>query len=120
MKYRLYCLLLKSFTIWPLAMLYPLSDAVAFILHRIAKYRINVVRKNLSMAFPDKSPAELQKIEDEFYRHFCDIFVETAKLSNMSERELDRRIRIEGVDHINSALAEGRSVVLLLGHYGNW
>ena len=120
MKYRLYCLLLKSFTIWPLAMLYPLSDAVAFILHRIAKYRINVVLKNLSMAFPDKSPAELQKIEDEFYRHFCDIFVETAKLSNMSERELDRRIRIEGVDHINSALAEGRSVVLLLGHYGNW
>lgn len=119
-KYRLYRLLLDMVAVWPLKMLYPLSDTVAFILHRVAKYRVPVVRKNLAMAFPEKSEAELKQIEDEFYRHFCDIFVETAKLSRMSERELDRRIRIEGVEHINSALAQGRSVVLLMGHYGNW
>lgn len=119
-KYRLYRLLLSVVTVWPLRALYPLSDMVSFILHKVVKYRVPVVRKNLSMAFPEKSEDELKQIEDEFYRHFCDIFVETAKLSNMSERELDRRIKIEGVEHINSALAQGRSVVLLIGHYGNW
>ncbi|MDE6468619.1 MAG: acetyltransferase, partial [Muribaculaceae bacterium] len=106
-KYRLYRLLLDMVAVWPLKMLYPLSDMVSFILHKVAKYRVPVVRKNLAMAFPKKSEAELKQIEDDFYRHFCDIFVETAKLSNMSERELDRRIGIEGVEHINAASAQG-------------
>lgn len=119
-KYHLYRFLLKSATIWPLWALYPLSDLVSFILHKVVKYRVPVVQKNLAMAFPDKSKAELKQIEDEFYGHLCDIFIETAKLSNMSEREINRRIKIEGVEHINSALAQGRSVVLLMGHFGNW
>lgn len=119
-KYHLYRFLLNLVTIWPLRALYPLSDLVSFVLHKVVKYRVPVVRKNLAMAFPEKSKAELKQIEDEFYGHLCDIFIEAAKLSNMSERELNRRIKIEGVEHINSALAQGRSVVLLMGHFGNW
>lgn len=119
-KYHLYRFLLNLVTIWPLRALYPLSDLVSFILHKVVKYRVQVVRKNLAMAFPEKSKEELKQIEDEFYGHLCDIFIEAAKLSNMSERELNRRIKIEGVEHINSALAQGRSVVLLMGHFGNW
>lgn len=119
-KYRFYRLLLDGFAIWPLGALYALSDVVSFVLHRIAKYRIGVVRKNLTKAFPEKSEKELRQIERDFYRHFCDVFVETVRMSRMPEREIERRVRIEGIEHINSAVAGGRSVVLMLGHYGNW
>jgi len=72
------------------------------------------------MAFPEKSEKELRQIEGRFYQHFCDIFVEAAKLAHISDKEVDRRVKIEGVEHINSALAKGHSVVLMIGHFGNW
>lgn len=120
MKYRLYRWLLKMVAVWPLGMLYVLSDMVSFILHKVVGYRTDVVRRNLAMAFPEKDAAELYRIEKDFYRHFCDIFLETVKLSGMSEKEIDRRIHIRGVENINDALTQGRSVVLMLGHFGNW
>lgn len=120
MKYHLYRLLLKMVAVLPLRMLYLISDLAAIILHKIVKYRVKVVRKNLSMAFPEKSEEERRKIETDFYRHFCDIIVEAVKLSDMSDRQIDRRIKVEGAGYINDAVSQGRSVVLLLGHLGNW
>lgn len=120
MKYRFYHGLLKGFAHLPLRVLYLLSDMAAFILYKVVKYRIGVVRNNLAMAFPEKSEKERLKIETHFYRHLCDIFIETAKLAHISDKEIEKRVRIEGAECINDALAEGKSVVMMLGHFGNW
>lgn len=119
-KYRLIRGLLRGVAKLPLRILYLLSDAVAFVLHRLLHYRAEVIRGNLRMAFPDKSDAELRKIESEYYHHLCDIFVETAKLAHISDEEIERRVRIKGMEELNEELRQGKSVVLLLGHYGNW
>lgn len=119
-KYRIFRGLLGAFALLPLGMLYGLSDVAAFILYRVAKYRRGVVRKNLAMAFPEKTEKERRKIEKRFYRHLCDIFIETAKLAHISDKAMAKRVRIEGMEHINGALDRGKSVVLFLGHYGNW
>lgn len=120
MKYRFFRGLLKTFARLPLGVLYILSDFVAFILYKVVKYRVGVVRKNLAMAFPEKTEKERRAIEKRFYRHLCDIFIETVKLAHISDRQIERRVRIEGVDNINGALDRGKSVVLMLGHFGNW
>lgn len=120
MKYFFLRGLLKGFAHLPLKTLYLLSDIAAFILYKVVKYRIGVVRTNLALAFPDKSDEERIKIEKRFYRHLCDIFIETAKLAHISDEEIEKRLRIEGVECVNDALAEGRSVVIMLGHFGNW
>lgn len=120
LKYRLYKCLLGAVAWLPLGLLYLISDLACFILHKIVKYRVGVVRKNLKMAFPEKSDKELQEIENEFYRHLFDIFVEAAKLAHVSDKEIGRRVKIEGIELVNEALRQGKSVVLLLGHYGNW
>lgn len=119
-KYRLLHASLGLFARLPLRAMYALSDAAAFILHRVAGYRLKVVRKNLAMAFPEMTDKERLDIERRFYRHLCDIFIETAKLAHISDTQVERRIRIEGAEHLDRLLDEGRSVVLLLGHYGNW
>lgn len=112
--------MLKLFALLPLRVLYVLSDVAGFILYKVVKYRVAVVRKNLAMAFPDKTEKERLKIEKRFYRHLCDIFIETAKLAHISDRQMERRVRIEGMEHVDRALDQGRSVVLMLGHFGNW
>ncbi|MDE6538113.1 MAG: lysophospholipid acyltransferase family protein [Muribaculaceae bacterium] len=120
MKYRFLKGIIKAFALQPLWMMYGLSDLASFILYRIVKYRVPVVRKNLAMAFPEKSDKERREIEKKFYRHLCDVFIETAKLAHISDKEMARRVTVKGAEHVNNAIRNGKSVIFMLGHFGNW
>ena len=47
----------------PFAVMYLLSDIVAFMLYHIVRYRRRVVRDNLKRCFPHRSEKEIIKIE---------------------------------------------------------
>lgn len=104
----------------PLSLLYLIGDVACFILYRICRYRLRVVRKNLSMVFKDKSVRELRKIERGFYHRLSDTFVEALKLAHVSDKEMEKRVRVEGIELVNEAVGQGKSVVVMLGHFGNW
>ena len=104
----------------PLGVLYVFSDLIYLVVYYIVRYRVKVVRRNLAEAFPQKSKKELKKIEREFYRYLSETIVETVKLLHISDEELARRVTVENVDLVNETLKEGRSVALLIAHYGNW
>ncbi len=63
----------------PMPILFVFSDLVYYLLYYVLGYRKKVVRGNLSLAFPEKDPAELRKIEKRSYRHFVDVFFEMIK-----------------------------------------
>lgn len=119
-KYRLFKGLLGAAARMPMWALYGISDVACFVMHRVVKYRVDVVRGNLKMAFPEKSDKELMAIEREFYRHLFDIFVEAAKLGHISDKEINRRVQVENIELVNDAVSQDKSVVMMLGHYGNW
>lgn len=104
----------------PLNALYAFSDVTAYVIRNLIGYRREVVRKNLKSVFPDKDEEELRLIEKQFYHHLCNVVVEAIKLAHVSDREIMRRIEFSGVEMVNESLAEGKSVILMLGHYGNW
>ena len=104
----------------PLRIHYVLSDALYLIIYRLAGYRTKVVRSNLSSSFPEKSAAELKRIEKGFYHWFCDYIAETVKMFSMSEKEMRRRMQFDGIEQINEEFEKGRSVTVYLGHYCNW
>ena len=64
-RYRLLKGSLWLISLLPFWMLYAISDLCCFFVKR--KYRTKIVRKNLKSAFPDKTDAEIKKIEDRFY-----------------------------------------------------
>lgn len=104
----------------PLRVLYFLSDFLAWLAHDVVKYRVKVVRQNLSSAFPEKEEKELREIEKKFYRFLGDYFFETVKLFSMSDKFMRRHLEVEGIDLVNNAVDRGQSVTLMLGHYCNW
>lgn len=104
----------------PLRILYVLSDGLFYIIYHAVGYRRALVRKNLTDAFPDKSVRDIVGIEKKFYAWLCDYFVETVKLLSMSERQMRRRMKFEGVEEIRKSLDKGRSCAVYLGHYCNW
>jgi len=112
--------LFRFLSIFPLWAIYIFSDIVFFVVYRILAYRKQIVNQNLRNAFPDKTPQEIRKIKKEFYHHFCDSFVETIKLWNISKKEIMRRCICKNPDFLNQYKAQGKSVIAVTGHYGNW
>lgn len=104
----------------PLRALYLLADVLAGLMHTVIRYRRRVTRDNLTHCFPELPVKEIRRTERRFYRFLADYFVETLKLASMSEKEMRRRMRFEGLDAVNADLRRGRCVSLFLGHYGNW
>lgn len=107
-------------SLFPLKLLYVLSDGLFYLVYYVVRYRRPLVRKNLTSSFPDKSEGEIVKIEKGFYSWFCDYIVETLKLFTMSKEQMCRRMAFRNTEAIEKAVAEGRSCAVYLGHYGNW
>jgi KDO2-lipid IV(A) lauroyltransferase len=103
-----------------LRLLYFASDFTYFIVYHLVRYRRRLTRKNLKNAFPEKSQKEIRTIEKAFYHHFCDYFYETIKMLNISDSRMKRHFVFKNEELIQYFLKEGRPVILLLGHYGNW
>lgn len=119
-KYNILLFILTAFAYLPLNMLYIISDVLAFFTHKIIKYRIAVVRENLSNSFPEKTIKELKEIENKFYRHLCDVIVETIKLLKISDNALAQRIKVVNPELPKSIFKESNIIILFLGHYANW
>ncbi|MGQ0738126.1 MAG: LpxL/LpxP family acyltransferase, partial [Bacteroidota bacterium] len=54
----------------PLRVLHVFSDCVYGFVFYILRYRRQVARNNLLIAFPDKTEKERKQIEKKFYRNF--------------------------------------------------
>lgn len=104
----------------PFCLLYFFSDLLYYVLYYIIGYRKKVVRTNLQNAFPEKSVPELRAIEKKYYRNLCDLFVEMYKTWHMSEKAIRRRCVFKHTEILQQYFDQGKSVIGVLGHYGNW
>lgn len=120
MKEKIILRILEIIAHLPLAILYLIADGATLLLYHVVKYRRKIVEENLKNSFPKKTPAELKRIEKEFYRYLGDQIVETLKLLHISDLQLRKRVKVINYDLVNSSLEQGHNAVLLLGHYNNW
>lgn len=104
----------------PFRMLYWLSDVFYLLCYRVVRYRLKVVRQNLSSAFPEKSEQELRAIEKESYHWFCDIILESVKSFRITVPELDERMVYENMDLMRHYVSQGKSVYMDMAHTGAW
>lgn len=108
------------FSMLPLTVMYFLSDGLFYLFYYLIRYRRRITRKNLIESFPEKDIREIMVIEKRFYHFFLDLFFETCKFATISEKEIRKRMKFIHTEEINRVLANGKSISLYLGHYGNW
>lgn len=118
-SYILYALL-WGFSLLPLKILYFFSDISYFGMYYMVRYRRKVVRTNLLKAFPERNLAEIKIIEKRYYRHLCDLFMELYHMWHMSEQQIRRHCVFTNPQLIGKYFDQGKSVIGVLGHYGNW
>jgi KDO2-lipid IV(A) lauroyltransferase len=105
--------------ILPFAALYKLSNILYYLL-RLSGYRKEVVYKNLRNSFPDKSEQEIDAIAQAYFRYLCDLILETLRTYRMSEKESRERCAFHNTEWLDKLRAEGKSFIIVMGHYGNW
>ena len=104
----------------PFRVLYLLSDFLYLLLYRVFGYRKKVVTENLQNSFPEKSTAEIDKIRRDHYRYFCDLGLEIIKTLTIPRDALHKHFIVDDISVIERFYEEKQSVILVLGHLGNW
>lgn len=104
----------------PLSILYIFSTVLYILVYHIVGYRKKVVDENLKLVFPDKTKDQIREISKGFFKHLCDLIVETLKSLTISEEEIRRRFVYTNVDLLEPYYINNRSILLMAGHYGNW
>lgn len=114
--------LIRVVSLLPLRVLYIISDIIflIFCLFPPLRYRRKVVRRNLKASFPDRDEKWLRRTERRFYRHLCDLLVESLKPCSLPMSIMSRRMKIVGLEAVHEIMDSGRSIVMYIGHLGNW
>jgi KDO2-lipid IV(A) lauroyltransferase len=97
-----------------------LADIFYVLLFYVVRYRRKVVRENLVNSFPEKSLNEIKRIEKKFYHHLSDLGLETIKFNQMTEEEIDDRLKVYNLDIYEEYYNQGKSMILLGMHHNNW
>ncbi len=118
--YRITYAICYIVSLLPLRLLYIISSCLYPVMYHVVRYRRAIVRKNLSDSFPEKTEAEIVRIEKDFYAWLCDYFVETLKMLSISERNIKRRMTFIGYEQMDESMRQGKGCSLYLGHYCNW
>jgi KDO2-lipid IV(A) lauroyltransferase len=106
-------------TALPFQILYKLSDGFYY-LFWISGYRKKVVLENLRNSFPEKTEAEIISLAKSYYRYLCDLTLETLKTMHMTEAQARERCVYRQADWLQKLWEEKKSILIVLGHYGNW
>lgn len=116
----LYYLVILPISLLPFGVLYIISDALRFVVFNVVGYRSKVIHDNIRKSFPQKSKSELKEIQKKFQKHFCDLVLESIKAFTISKKDAQKRMIDRNVEVINRYKEQGRHVILVGGHYGNW
>ena len=104
----------------PMGVLYFFSDLLFPLVYYVVRYRRKVVHSNLLRSFPEKSLKEINRIERTFYQYMCDLMMETVRQGSITQDEIYRKMTFSDYDELLELLQQGRSVMLMMGHYCNW
>jgi len=112
--------LVKGVARLPFPILYGCSNILYTILFRLIGYRKAVVFTNLRNAFPEKSEKEIHGLAHRFFRYLCDLILEGLKCRYITPNQVRERLKITNIEELTNWYNQGRSVILVLGHHGNW
>lgn len=109
-------------SILPFRVLYFISTGLYGLLYYVLGYRKGVVMENLRKSFPEKSEAEIKAIAKRYYKYLCDLFLETFKTLTVSKETMLKHCYFnpQAKAVFDKLAAENKSIVLVMGHLGNW
>jgi KDO2-lipid IV(A) lauroyltransferase len=83
------------------------------------KHRLITIH-NLTRAFPKKPMDEIIEIAKAAYANFACIIAEFPEITYLNSTNIDRWVKVKGLEHYEKARRKGKGVLLITAHFGNW
>jgi KDO2-lipid IV(A) lauroyltransferase len=100
---------------------YALGGAGGRVFHRLDRERREALTANLGPVLgPATGPRQLRRAVRRGFASYGRYWVEAFRLEDLTAPEIRQRLRIEGREHIDAALALGRGAIFASPHIGNW
>jgi len=100
------------------------AAATASVLSRFLYYfvplRKKIIRKNLKIAFPEKSEKEIKELVLSNYRSVVILLHEISCVKNTKREKFLSKIKYTNIDELNKELENNKGALLLSAHFGNW
>ncbi|MDB6123051.1 MAG: Lipid biosynthesis acyltransferase [Pedosphaera sp.] len=80
-------------------------------------------RKNLALLFPDseQTPTQRRQLEKKHLSYLAFVRVEMAHIFlRMTPQQVKQKSTVSGMEHLETALKQGKGVLLIEGHFGHW
>jgi KDO2-lipid IV(A) lauroyltransferase len=91
------------------------------VLYRLLPLRRKVVLENLRRVFGDATPAaEIEALAQAHYAHMGRLLWEFLRFPWLSAQMRREMVRVENLDALVAALGQGKGVLILTGHFGNF
>ncbi|HDY85397.1 hypothetical protein LCGC14_0879620 [marine sediment metagenome] len=90
---------------------------MAWIMTPLMRTRKKIARRNLELCFPELTDKQRTELLKENFRTMGMMLIETALSWWASDERLQKRVQYEGLEHLDAALAKGKGVILLTGHF---
>jgi len=92
----------------------------SLVYHTDKKHR-KIALSNLTTAFGARfSTAQQKRIAKASFRHFGRVFADVIKTRHINQDKIRRLLTVEGTEHLEKALSEGKGALIFSAHLGNW
>jgi Kdo2-lipid IVA lauroyltransferase/acyltransferase len=111
---------LRGLSRLPLPVLYAAGGLLAFVAHRLLRMKRDVIRDNIAGSFPQLDSRQLGRMVTGHYRQLGQMIAEVIKGATLSREQFVDRVRMRNLVVPQALLAQGRPVLLVAAHQGNW
>lgn len=117
--YAVFSLPLYLIAILPDFLLYGFSDLLRLLFYGIG-YRKQVILSNLRNSFPEKDSKWINQMAWKYYQNMLDVMLETIQLAVLPAGFFKKRLVQVGAEVFDPYQKQGKPVILVCGHIGNW
>jgi len=96
--------------------------SLAYLFYLFDKKQRKIAYENLRNAYGDElSDIQMRKIIRSNYLHFALVWLDFVKLPRIvNTSNWQNYFQVEGLEHARKALKEGKGIIFVTGHVGNW
>lgn len=111
----------RNLSRWPLPRLWRFASTLGPLVHRFSKRERKVTDINLKVVYPELSDHQRTALAKQSLRHSTATMMELGYAWMAEPARIEASIvEVHGREKLDTARAEGRGVIVLAPHFGNW
>lgn len=106
--------------VFPRRMAIKMGECVGILFSWVLSSRRKLVLKNIQLAFPELSLPQVESMAKASWENVGRVAAEFIRIRDINDQNFSQFFDVEGLDHLENAIAADKGVVFIGFHFANW